>query len=89
MTAITYSDGTIREHVSGENKLVYWESPATADSNNTVVVPAITGKSVRIMSAWDHTTGDAVTATVSTATITIDASGGTTDHSYGIWFHYV
>jgi len=87
--AVTYTDGKAREYISGENKLVYWESPATMDSADTVVVPTITGKSVRILSAWDHTTGDAVTATVSTSTITIDAGGSATDAAYGIWFTYI
>ncbi len=89
MAAVTYTDGTIREIFSGEIKIVYWESPATMDSADTVTVPAITGKSVRMLAAWDHTTGDAVTATVSTATITLDAAGGTTDKTYGILFAYV
>lgn len=89
MAAVTYTDGKIRERFSGENLVVYWESPSTMDSADTVTVPTITGKNVRIISAWDHTTGDAVTATVSTATITVDAAGGTTDHTYGILFHYV
>jgi len=87
--SVTYSDGTVREHFSGENKIVYWESPATMDSADYVTVPTVTGKNVRIISAWDHTTGDAVTATVSTATITVDAGGSTTDHTYGILFQYV
>jgi len=89
MVAVTYTDGTIRENFAGEQKIVYWESPSTMDSADTVVVPTITGKSVRVISAWDHTTGDAITATVSTATITLDAGGSTTDHTYGLLFHYV
>jgi len=89
MGAVSYSDGKVREYFSGETKIVYWESPATMDSADTVVVPTVTGKSVRILNAWDHTTGDAITATVSTATITLDAAGATTDHTYGLWFHYV
>jgi hypothetical protein len=89
MAAVNYSAGKIREYISGETKLVYWESPATMDSADTVTVPAITGKSVRMISAWDHTTGDAITATVSTATITLDAAGSTTDHIYSIVFTYV
>jgi len=89
MAAVTYSAGKVRERFAGENTIVYWESPSTMDSNDTVTVPTITGKSVRIISAWDHSTGDAITATVSTATITVDAAGATTDHIYGLLFHYV
>jgi len=89
MAAVTYTDGKIREHVSGEDKIVYWESPATMDSADTVVVPTVVGKSVRIISAWDHTTGDTVTATVSSYTITVDAAGGTANSAYGITFRYI
>lgn len=89
MAAVTYSDGYPREIISGEVKIVLWVSPSTMDSADTVVVPSITGKSVLVLGAWDHTTGDAITATVSTATITLDAAGGTTDHKYSILFAYV
>lgn len=87
--AVTYTDGKIRELISGETKIVVWSSPATMDSADYVVVPTVTGKTVYMLSAWDGTTGDACTATVSTATITIDAAGATTDHVYNIVFTYL
>jgi len=89
MAIVSYTDGEARELISGESKLVYWESPSTMDANDTVVVPTITGKSVRMVTAWDHTTGDAVTATISTSTITVDAAGGDTNNSYGLLFNYI
>ena len=58
------------------------------DSNDTVVVPTITGKSPKLISCFDRTTGDAVTATVSSQTFTIDAAGGTTDHEYVLAYQY-
>ena len=88
MTAVTYTDGYIAEYYSGEAKIVHWMSPSTMDSNNTMTPTAITGKTIYMVSAWDHTTGDAVTATISSGVITVDASGGTTDHIYGLTFIY-
>jgi hypothetical protein len=58
------------------------------DSADTVAVPTVTGKTVRVVSCLDVTTGDAVTATVSTFTVTIDAAGGTTNHPYTLTYYY-
>jgi len=64
-------------------------TPSTADSADTLDVSsaAATGGNTfstiyGVLGAFDNTTGDAVTATWSGTTITIDASGGTTDHIY-------
>lgn len=71
-------------------KIIYVETPSTADSADTVNVgdSAVTGgetlSSVDWVVAWDQTSGDVVTATVSTTTITIDAAGGTTNHVYAL-----
>ena len=90
MAVITYSTGTEVDNTLARNKEVKtWVSPATADSADTVVVPTRTGRTVRVVSCFDNTTGDAVTATVSSYTITIDAAGGTTDHIYTIQYMYV
>ena len=89
MAAVTYTDGTIREYFSGETKMVVWVSPSTMDSGDTVTPTAITGKTIRVHSAWDHTTGDAVTATVSAGVITLDAAGATTNKEYSIMFTYI
>ena len=69
-------------------KMLLIKTPATADSNDTVDVSSatVTGgevlASVDFVVCWDNTTGDVVTATVSSTTITIDAAGGTTNHTY-------
>ena len=69
-------------------KMLYIETAATADSNDTVDVTDsdVTGgetlASVDWVVCWDQTTGDVVTATDSSGVITIDAAGSTTDHTY-------
>ena len=71
-------------------KCLYIETPATADSADTVDVTdsAVTGgetlSSVDWVVCWDQTTGDVVTATDSAGTITLDAAGGTTNHVYAL-----
>lgn len=63
-------------------------TPATADSGDTIDVSsaAATGgetlKSIDCVYAYDKTSGDSVTCTFSGTTITLDASGGTTNHTY-------
>jgi hypothetical protein len=71
-------------------KLQVIKSPSTMDSADTIVVSSATAtggatfKTVYGGFAFDATTGDAVTLTWSTTTLTIDAAGGTTDHVYWI-----
>ena len=71
-------------------KMIYIETPSTADSGDTVDVTdsSVTGgetlSSVDWVVAWDQSTGDVVTATESSGVITIDASGGTTNHVYAL-----
>lgn len=66
-------------------------TPATADSADTIDVSsaAATGgdtlASIKSVICKDVTTGDIVTATFSGTTITIDAAGGTTNHTYHLW----
>jgi len=88
MTAVAYTDGTERIISSVESMTRVWVSPATMDSNETVTVPTVDGATLRIINCWDNTTGDTVTATVSTFTVTIDASGGTPDHEFALTFMY-
>ena len=72
---------------SGRKVLVI-KTPATADSANTLDVSdsTVTGgetlKTVDFVMAFDQTDNDVVTATVSSTTITIDAGGMTTNHTY-------
>ena len=90
MAAITYTDGTERSvSPTMESELKVWVSPATADSADTVILPTITGRTATVLACHDNTTGDAVTASISTLTVTIDAAGGTTDHSYALMYTYV
>jgi len=70
-------------------KILVITTPATADSNNTIDVSdaAVTGGDViktlyGVLGVFDLTQGDSVTGTWSSTTITIDAAGGTTDHTY-------
>ena len=90
MAAVTYSDGTaINDSLTNERMIRTWISPSTMDSADTVIVPTVTGKTVRIIGCFDNTTGDSVTATVSSFTVTLDAAGGTTDHTYVLRYVYV
>jgi len=83
MTAITLADSTIRSRKDGEWETLLIQTPSTADSNDTIdITAALQGRTIVNVQAWDTTTGDTATATLSTATITIDAAGGTTDHVY-------
>ena len=90
MAAVLYSAGTDVDSTLVVNKETHtWVSPSTMDSADTVVVPTRTGATVRVKSCIDNTTGDTVTATVSSYTVTIDAAGGTTDHIYVLEYMYV
>lgn len=83
MAVVTYSDGTqVDQSLTSEAGEVIWISPSSMDSADTVAIPSVSGRTTRIISCWDNTTGDAVTASISTGTVTIDAAGGTTDHVY-------
>ena len=70
-------------------KIIVVTTPATADSADTVDVSSATvtgGDTLStiygVIAVFDTTTGDAVTGTWSTTTVTIDAAGGTTNHVY-------
>lgn len=71
-------------------KMLYVETASTADSGDTIDITDsdVTGgetlSSIDFVICWDQTTGDIVTATESSGTITIDAAGGTTDHTYAL-----
>ena len=73
-----------------EKKILFVLTPATADSADTVDMTdaVVTGgdtlTAVDFVICWDKTTGDVVTATDSSGVITIDAAGGTTDHTYAL-----
>ena len=89
MTVVTYGDGTEKRFGAVESMTRLWVSPSTMDSNDTVVVPTVTGATVSVINCFDTTTGDAVTATVSGYTVTIDAAGSATDAAYALLFTYL
>jgi len=90
MAAITSGITTRGIVPSLSKKILYVETPSTADSADTIDLTSsdVTGgetlASVDFVIAWDQTSGDIVTVTESSGTITIDAAGGTSDHTYGI-----
>lgn len=67
----------------GEVEEVVLKCPSSMDSNDTIDLTALLdGRTVVGLYAWDATSKDVVTCTLSTNTITVDASGGTTNHVY-------
>ena len=66
-------------------------TPSTADSNDTLDVSSstVTGgapfTTIYYVLASDITGSDVVTCTWSGTTITLDAAGGTTDHTYRVF----
>ena len=89
MAAVLYADGKERnDSLTNESMEKIWISPATMDSADTVDVPTIAGRTVRIISAFDNSLGASVTATVSGQTITLDAAGGATDQVYVVKYFY-
>jgi len=89
MAAVTYTDGVERDaSLTNEMPLTVWISPSTMDSADTVAVPTLTGKTVRVVACRDVTTGDSVTATVAAFVVTLDAGGGSTNRSYVLTYIY-
>jgi hypothetical protein len=90
MAAVSYSLGTkINNSLTNESPVCVWISPATMDSADTVVLPTITGRTPVVLSCLDQSDGSAATATISSQTVTIDAAGGTTDHTYVLTYTYL
>ena len=89
MAVVAFADGTsVNNTLTSERTVKVWTSPATMDSADTMVLPTVTGKTLRILSAFDNTTGDSVTCSVSSYTSTLDAAGGTTNHTYTVQYMY-
>lgn len=89
MAAVTYSDGTEKDlTLAKEAPLVMWVSPSTMDSADTVTPPAITGKTIRVIACFDNDTGDSVTCTLAAGVLTLDAAGGTANHTYVLLYSY-
>lgn len=89
MAAVTVAECTVRRKFSGEFEDILLISPSTMDSADTIDISGLKqGRTLRDASAWDSTTGDSVTCTLSTDTLTLDASGGTTNHVYNIGLRF-
>lgn len=89
MAAVVFADGVERDKsLTKESKSSVWVSPNTMDSNDTVTLPTITGRTPRILSCWDNSNGDVVTASISGQVVTIDAAGGDTDNVYVLNYFY-
>ena len=93
MAAITLANCTVYKKKEGSVTTAWIITPSTADSNDTIDVTTLVadGNLLGIPSRWDVEGGDEVTATYATGTgvITVDASGGTTNHTYCICIAYV
>jgi hypothetical protein len=86
MAAIALSACTLYRDFAGEFEKCLLVTPATADSADTIdLANILEGRTIRGIQAWDSTTGDSVTCTLSTSTITLDAAGGTTDKVYNVF----
>ena len=92
MALIALADCKVLKKLEGSFADVCIITPATADSNDTIDVTTLVrdGEVLRV-DGWDVEGGDEATATYNTSTgvITIDAAGGTTDHTYAIHIKYI
>lgn len=71
-------------------KVIIVDTPSSADSADTIDLSSSSATggetltTIHGLYVYDRTTGDSVTCTFSGTTVTIDASGGTTNHTYSI-----
>jgi len=92
MAAVSLSDCKVLKKTEGDFTSVIIVSPATMDSADTIDVSAlVTDGQVLSVIGWDVEGGDTATATYATGTgvITVDAAGGTTNHTYAVEIKYV
>ena len=92
MAAISLSDCTLYKNKCGSYGSILIVTPSTADSADTIdVSELVTDGQLLRTDAWDVTYGDSVTCTYATATgvLTVDASGGTSDHIYAVEIKFV
>ena len=87
MADIGIANCTIQRRTEGGYQDILIITPLTADSADTVDVSTlVTDTQVCQVYGYDMITGDTVTTTIapSTGVITIDAAGGTSNHTYAI-----
>lgn len=87
MPAVSLSDFKRYSNFEGETEVVTLVSPSSMDSADTVdITNLLGGRTLVGLDAWDTTSADSVTATINASTdvVTVDASGGTTNHVYAI-----
>ena len=92
MAAVTLASCTVYKKLEGGYTSAMIISPSTMDSADTIDVSALVADGQILgITAWDVESGDSSTATYVTGTgiITVDAAGGTTDHTYAIEIKYV
>lgn len=92
MAAVTLANCSVLKKSEGEYTSVMIISPATMDSNDTIDISALVedGQVLSVL-GWDVEGGDTATATYATGTgvITVDAAGGTTNHTYAVEVKFV
>ena len=79
----TYYDSSLTKEAVEKTLIITCDSGDTTDVDNSY------GGTVRIVNAFDNDTGDSVSCTVSSNTLTIDNGGGDTDHTYVIKYMIV
>ena len=76
------------DKIHGEFAIIKIRTPSTADSNDTIDISALIPADTNLegIHAWDCESGDSATCTYATGTgiVTLDAAGGTTDHTYSV-----
>jgi len=91
MAAILLADCDLYSNY-GDFKETIIVTPSTADSADTIDISALVGDGLPLgIIGWDVEGGDTATATynVSTGVVTIDAAGGTTNHTYAITVRFI
>ena len=92
MAAVTLANCSVHKDLEGSYCTTMIISPNTMDSNDTIdVSDLIQDGQLLLVTAWDVESGDAATCTYATGTgvLTIDAAGGTINHTYAIEVRHV
>jgi len=83
MAAVLASAGVFSGKHEGDVETIFWVSPSSMDSADTVDLTAkIDGRSVMSVSCWDRADGADATITGTATTFTLDAAGSATNSVY-------